>query len=108
MKNQFYYTREEEKLATDGSGAKTKLEFIDSLNLSTVIRTLQMEDGRRLVLLNDMHERMEEVPQFDKMKKRIVGYTKQRNTFQSEIYLSKEDGERYINVTNIDNEYTRK
>lgn len=94
--NQFIYKRIETIPPSEGKEAETR-EYQDSFNLEYVIRSLELEDGRRIVLLDDMHERVQEVPQFNKQNK-ITGYTKQRTVVQSEIYLEKEDNERFVKL----------
>lgn len=89
--NQFFYTRTE--------GDKT---FRDSFNINKVIRTVSMEDGKVLVLLDDLHERSQEVPDIDIRTNKMKGTKRQRNTFQSEIYLESADAERFYKTTNID------
>lgn len=89
--NQFFYTRKDE------SGK----EMRDSFNLNKVIRTLSNEDGTVLVLLDDLHERVQEIPEIDIRTNKMKGVKRQRNTFQSEISLSKEDGERFYKLTNL-------
>lgn len=95
-KNQFFYTRTEQK------GEET-VSVRDSFNVNLVIRSLTMDDGRVLVLLNDIHERSVEVPDVDVKTNKVKGYKRERNVYQSEIYLSKEDGEQFYNVTKINN-----
>lgn len=90
MKNQFFYTR------TDGE--KT---FKDSFNVNKVVRSLTMEDGRTLVLLDDLHERAQEVPDIDLKTNRMKGMKRQKDTFQSEIYLSPEDAVRFEQATSL-------
>lgn len=98
MKNQFFYTRKEpiQPREEDKDKPLEYKEYLDSFNINFVIRSRELEDGTRLILLNDIHERLQEVPQFNAKRDKIVGRTKERNTFQSEIYLSKEDSERYV------------
>jgi hypothetical protein len=67
-----------------------------------VIRSLSNEDGTVLVLLDDLHERAQEVPDIDPRTNKVKGMKRQKNTFQSEISLSKEDGERFFNLLNIE------
>lgn len=107
--NQFYYIRKEDvKTPTglDAMGKQTfveeKKEYLDSFSLDKVIRSIQLEDNRRLVLLNDIHERLEKTPQFNTKRDKITGYTKERNTFQSEIFLSVEESEKFVKLTNIE------
>lgn len=82
--SQFFYSRVE--------GEKT---FTDSLNTEKVIRSVEYEDGTRLVLLDDIHERSRDVPDVDTRTNMIKGYKRQRDVFQSEILLSAEDNIRF-------------
>jgi len=52
-------------------------------------------------LLDDLHERSQEVPDVDPRNNKVKGVKRQRNTFQSEIYLESEDVERFYAATNI-------
>ena len=106
MKNQFFYTRKEPIKDTNPLEFK---EFRDSINVDKVIRTIRINEESLLVLLNDLHERTEEVPRinkktnrpsFDKQGQPI--YDRVRNTFQSEIYLIGDDIERFYKQTNIE------
>ena len=89
--NQFFYTRTE--------GDKT---FRDSFNINKVIRSVSMENGELLVLLDDLHERSQKVPDIDLRTNKMKGTKRQRNTFQSEITLSVDDAERFYKQTNIE------
>lgn len=103
MKNQFYYTRKEKIDKPQVNGEEQTPEFrdmLDSFSLDKVIRSVEMVNGNRLVVLNDFHEEMRDVPQFNK-KREYVGTKKERNTYQSEITLNKEDSQRFVNITNI-------
>jgi|TARA_R110000868_G_scaffold56453_1_gene174645 hypothetical protein len=90
MKNQFFYTRTE--------GEKS---FKDSLNINKVVRTVTLEDGRTLVLLDDLHERSQDVPDVDLKTNKMKGMKRQRDTFQSEIYLNAEDAARFEQLTSL-------
>lgn len=68
-------------------------EYYDAFNVDLVIRTITFEDETVLVLLNDTHERLSEVPMTNKSGV-ITGYKNQKVTSQTEIVLSKEDGAR--------------
>ena len=98
MKNQFFYTRKELKSGTPENPVYN--EFRDSFNLDKVIRTVGIEDGRLLVLLDDLHERAQEMPDVDPRTNKVKGIKRQRNTFQSEIYLEGDDIERFYQATN--------
>lgn len=84
MKNQFFYTRVE--------GEKT---LTDSFNVNKALRSVELEDGRTLVLLDDLHERSQDVPEIDLKTNKMKGTKRQRDTFQSEIYLNAEDAARF-------------
>ncbi len=94
-KNQFFYTRVLENESSEAILVK------DSFNIEKVVRTITMDDGRTLVLLDDLHERAQEVPEINKKTGKTMGMKRERNTFQSEIYLNKEDGERFLSLTAI-------
>jgi len=96
MKNQFVYTR----MLEDESSNKT-IYVKDSFNIEKVVRTITMDDGRTLVLLDDLHERVQEVPDVNPKTGKMTGMKRERNTFQSEIYLTKEDGERFLLITEL-------
>jgi hypothetical protein len=69
--------------------------------MEKVVRSVGIEDGRVLILLDDLHERTQEVPDVDVRTNKIKGVKKQRNTFQSEIYLEPEDAKRFFDLTSI-------
>lgn len=99
MKNQFFYTRKELKSGTPENPVYNV--FRDSFNVNKVIRSVAIEDGRVMILLDDLHERAQEVPDIDPRTNKMKGMKRQKNTFQSEIYLEGEDVERFYNATNI-------
>lgn len=82
----FFYTRQSE----DGK------VYTDSFNLNKVIRTIQMDDNKVLVLLDDIHDRPEDVPEVKNGK--MVGHKRVRNVFQTEINLFDEDVTRFNNL----------
>lgn len=96
MKNQFFYTR---TVAVEGS-ADTK-DYRESFNMDKVVRSVQMEDGRTLILMDDIHERTIETPDIDLKTNKMKGYKRERNTYQSEIFLNSADAERFFNLTTI-------
>ena len=95
MKNQFVYTRMLENESSEAIYVK------DSFNIEKVVRTITMDDARTLVLLDDLHERAQEVPDINPKTGKIGGMRREHNTFQSEIYLDKEDGARFFKLTGI-------
>ena len=82
----FFYTRQSE----DGK------VYTDSFNLNKVIRSIQLDDNKVLVLIDDIHERPEDVPEVKNGK--IVGQKRVRNVFQTEINLFDEDVIRFNNL----------
>ena len=100
MKNQFFYTRKEAIQDTDPVEYK---EYTDSINLNKVIRSVQMSDDSIVVLLDDMHERVSEVPNINPKNNKVIGTKKKVDVYQTEAYLSGEDIERFKNITNIEN-----
>ncbi len=99
MKNQFFYTRKELKSGTPENPVYN--EFRDSFNIEKVVRSLEIEDGRLLILLDDLHERSQEIPDIDPKTGKTKGIKRQRNTFQSEIYLEPVDVARFFELTSI-------
>lgn len=89
--NQFFYTRTVEEK-----------EFRDSLNVNKVIRSVTDTDGSVIVILDDFNERVTQEPDIDIKTNKMKGYKTVRQTVQSEIVLSKEDGARFFNLLNIE------
>ena len=116
-KQQFVYTREVEvapvKEDTEkgiiGSDGYTKIVY-DSFNISCVTRTVTMDNGSLKVLLDDMHERNQKIPKMTRKgtpvldKQNVPQYTIDRETFQSEIDLTPEQGKQFLKLTAI-NDY---
>jgi hypothetical protein len=88
--NQFFYTRKE--------GDK---EFTDSFNINKVIRSVQVGDDELLVLLDDIHERVIETPNINVKTNKMIGVTRKRDVYQSEIHLTGEDIVRFKNTTQL-------
>jgi hypothetical protein len=89
--NQFFYTRKTEEK-----------EYRDSFNINKVIRSVTHTDGSVIVLLDDFNERVSQEPDIDLKTNKMKGYKNVRQTVQSEIYLSVEDGERFFKLLNIE------
>jgi hypothetical protein len=85
--NLFFYTRE-----VDGK------IYTDSFNINKVVRSMQLEDNKVILVLDDIHERAEQVP--DVKNGKVVGSKRERNTFQTEITLTGEDITRFHNLAN--------
>ena len=88
--NQFFYTRKE--------GDK---EYTDSFNINKVIRSVQVGDDELLVLLDDIHERAVETPNINPKTNKMIGVTRKRDVYQSEIHLTGEDIVRFKNTTQL-------
>jgi predicted butyrate kinase (DUF1464 family) len=85
--NLFFYTRKvDDKIYTD------------SFNLNKVVRSMQLEDEKIILVLDDIHERAEAVP--DVKNGKVVGSKRERNTFQTEITLTGADVARFNNLAN--------
>jgi hypothetical protein len=90
MKNQFFYT------AIIGDK-----EYIASLNVNKVIRTLENDEAGLIIILDDFNERVTEQPDIDLKTNKMKGFKKVRETVQSEITLNKEDAARFIKLFEI-------
>jgi len=95
---QFFYTRKEPVPGTEPIEFKN---YLDSFNTEKVIRTIALENDNRLVLLDDIHERSMESPDIDPRTGKLKGKKRERNTYQTEIYLSPEDSERFVELMTI-------
>jgi hypothetical protein len=90
MKNQFFYT------AIIGNK-----EYIASLNVNKVIRTLENDEAGLIIILDDFNERVTEQPDIDLKTNKFKGMKKVRETVQSEITINKEDAARFIKLFEI-------
>jgi len=90
MKNQFFYT------AIIGNK-----EYIASLNVNKVIRTLENDEAGLIVILDDFNERVTQQPDIDVKTNKMKGMKNVRETVQSEITLNAEDTKRFINLFEI-------
>jgi hypothetical protein len=90
MKNQFFYTAK--------IGDK---EYVASLNINKIIRTLANDAGGLIIILDDFNERVTQQPDIDIKTNKFKGYKNVRETVQSEIELNKEDAERFIKLFEI-------
>lgn len=88
MKNQFFYK------ATIGDK-----EYLASLNLNKVIRTLATDEEGLIVILDDFNERVTQQPDIDFKTNKMKGFKNVRETVQSEITLNKQDAERFVKLT---------
>lgn len=99
MKNQFFYTRKD---AVEGTDPVEFIDREDSFNVDKIIRSVRMNDESLVVLLDDMHERIREVPNINPKNNKVLGTKKVTEVFQTEVYLYGEDIERFKKLTNIE------
>jgi hypothetical protein len=90
MKNQFFYTV-----------VLSNKEYIASLNVNKVIRTLENDEGGLIIILDDFNERVTEQPDIDLKTNKFKGMKKVLETVQSEITINKTDAERFIKLFEI-------
>lgn len=88
MRNQFFYTAK--------IGEK---EYLASLNVNKIIRTLANDAGGLIIILDDFNERVTEQPDIDLKTNKMRGFKKVRETVQSEIELNADDALKFINLT---------
>lgn len=103
MKNQFFYTVTQ----TVAPGAPTRpneetitRSFIASFNVNKVIRSLEIEDGTMIVILDDFHEETRQGVVPNHNGKPIV--KNETTVLQSEIVLNEEDKKRFLKLTTIE------
>ena len=85
----FFYTRN-----VDGK------IYTDSFNLNKVVRSMQVDDEKVILVLDDIHERSEPVPDVDPKTGKVKGQKRERNTYQTEITLTGADVARFHNLAN--------
>ena len=95
MKNQFVYKREVELSPTDENPEGEKITIQESFNINKILRTYQPAPDVLVVVLDDLHERIEEKPATNKSGK-ITGVKNVKVWHQSEIQLSKEDTVKFL------------
>ena len=88
MKNQFFYTAK--------IGDK---EYLASLNINKVIRSLANDAGGLIVILDDFNERVTQQPDIDIKTNKMKGFKSVRETVQSEIELNADDALKFIKLT---------
>jgi hypothetical protein len=84
----FFFTRK----------AENGKDYTECFNLNKLIRSVQISEEELLIVLDDLHERSESVPDIKNGK--MVGSKRERNTYQTEIRLSGEDITRFNNLAN--------
>lgn len=95
MNKQFFYTRK--VTSKNKEGVEETKVYTDSINLDKVTRSVELEDGRLIILLDDIHQRVEAEPVFSKngKKDRPSGFKNVTKTYQTEVYLEGEDITRF-------------
>ena len=61
-----------------------------------------MDDENLVVLLDDIHERIKEVPNINTKTNKVIGMKKVSEVFQTEVYLQGKDIERFESITKFD------
>lgn len=104
--SQFFYSRMEPvkddkgQIITNEAGEQQVIIRKDSFALNKVIRTVEIDDNRLVVLLDDMHTRVKQVPNFSPKTGKPTGtYKSVEESFQSELYITvKEEVEAYRKI----------
>lgn len=86
MGNQFFYTRQE-LIQPVVNGKEQFKNFTSSFNVNKVVRSEELDNGNLLVLLDDLHQRWENIEVKNKSGK-VTAVKREVNTFQSEIYIT--------------------
>ena len=97
MTNQFFYTRREQV-----QGSEEFVDFTDSINVNKIIRSVMMDANTMVVLLDDIHERVNETPNINLKTNKVIGVNRKREIVQTEVYLTGEDIARFRKLTNIE------
>lgn len=97
-KNLFFYTRKVQITPKTETEEATFKDLTDSFNINKVIRSLEIEGGRYVVILDDFHD--DEVddrtkPIIDKVKNQFKGFKSKKGVVQSEITLEPQDAARF-------------
>jgi len=100
MKNMFFYTRKEPLPPKEGDTELHYREYVSSFNINKVVQAIIMEDGSTSLILDDYHERIEELPVRNK-KGVVTSYRNRHYTHQSSIHLEPEDTKRFHTLTSI-------
>lgn len=101
MRNQFFYTMEYQVAPTGPTLGKEPITMkrMASFNIDKVIRSVEIEDGKLIVILDDFHEENKQVIVHNQNGKPTPKMEKQM--LQSEIHLNVEDKERFKKITSI-------
>jgi ATP/maltotriose-dependent transcriptional regulator MalT len=97
MSNQFVY-----QVTHQGSTPEEIVTTRASFNISKVIRSLELQDGRVIVILDDFHTVIQNGPDgVNHATKRLIKGVREATSVQSEIELDKEDGIRFFNTLGL-------
>jgi len=99
MKNQFFYKRAVTIPGEEGKPV-TEITVDDSFNVDMILRSFQGQDKLTVVVLDDLHDRIDEVPVHNKQGK-ITGVKNKTVVYQSEIRLNAKDTKRFKLLTEI-------
>ena len=98
MKNLFYYTQKQVAQPQPGD-TEPRFEMIESsFNINKVIITAKVEGDKFAVVLDDYHERIGEVPDYN-AKGVKKGMKNKHYTHQTIVYLDDEDAAKFIQLT---------
>ena len=92
MRNQFFYT-----VISEDPKVESKME--GSFNMEKVIRSVEYEPGKLVILMDDFHPETSMRPTPGKNGK--ISMVKSVETLSSQIHLNEEDSSRYKAVTQI-------
>jgi len=102
MKNQFFYTMEYTVTPKSGDAAGAApviMRRMASFNIDKVIRSVETEDGKLIVILDDFHEEKKQALKHNANGKPIAYVDTQM--LQSEIHLLEEDKIRFRKATSM-------
>jgi hypothetical protein len=99
--NQFFYTRKVTTVTEEDEQPIVR-ELRDSFNIDMVIRSVEIETGEVIVLLDDLHEQTQEVPEINHKTNKVTRVKNVVTNVQSEIYLSAQDALRFYKLLNIE------
>ena len=102
MKNQFFYTMEYTVAPSAPTRANDEpiiMRRMASFNIEKVIRSVETEDGKLIVILDDFHEEKKQAVKHNANGKPIAYVDTQ--VLQSEIHLNEEDKRRFRKATSF-------
>lgn len=103
MKNQFIYTLKYSVPNPEKPEETIQKETKSSFNMNKVIRSMEIENGNLIIILDDFHEDMVTAADTLNLKtNRVIHGKKEKAIVQSEIHLSPEDKERFFKLTTIE------